>query len=398
MLDDEDGTMNIENLFYEMKKLSETSDKFFMNKSVYRGKNVAVFDYSLTIPADFCSEAAFECRGSVFEIDDNDNFVSILCRPYEKFLNLHEYDYDTSGPLHDAVKTVYGAEISSSDDIKALDIDYVLDKVDGSIISAFNFYGEMDMKSNSSLTSEYKENAMETMSKDIEFFELTKNLTDNGYTVNFEFISDNPKYQIVMPHDSTRLIVTGVRHNLTGKYFTHEEMCAHFGAKRVVDVITTWSYDDVKTRTDTEGYVVVTKCGLRYKLKTEWYIRRHTTKENFLSSARHFWEAFLAGDTDDVYAVVKGVECLESRFYYLVEKSNALFESIINEGYAFYEDHKELSTKDYFIALNKTEFSMRMSGVYAANLKNNDHKRAQELLVEKLCIKRVISELGVSGW
>ena len=390
--------MSIEQLFYEMKELSETSEKFFMNHHIYRGKHVVIFDYSLTIPANFSSQAAIECRGSVFEVDEHGDFVQCLCRPYEKFLNVHEYDYEGNQPLYDNVLATYGVSVSGSDDVRALEIDYALDKMDGSIISAFNFYGELDMKSNSSLTSEYKHMAMDILASDKNFFEKSKELTDQDYTVIYELVSSNPKYQIVLTYDADRLVVTGVRHNVSGEYLSYDELVSHFGSSYVVSKIDSWDWSDAETKENMEGYVLVTKSGLRVKLKTAWYVTHHNTKENFLSTARHFWEAYIKGDTDDVFLVIKGNTILENRFFDLLKKSDDLYTKIMHDGHEFYTHHKDLDKRDYYKLLSQHDFVYEPSKVYASMLCNYDHEEAARRIDAKLLIKKTISTLGVSEW
>ena len=390
--------MTIETLFNEMKELTEHSEKFFMNHHVYRGRNVVVFDYSLTIPANFSSQAALECRGSVFEVDENMNFVRCVCRPYEKFLNSHEYDYDGNQPLFDNVKNVYGVDVRGSEDVRNLDVAYALDKLDGSIISAFDWDGDLDMKSNSSLTSDYKWMALDMIHEDETLFEKSRELTDQNYTVIYEMISSNPKYQIVLTYDVDRLIVTGVRHNDTGKYFSYQEMVDHFGSEYVVEKIENWDWSDAVSKDNIEGYVLVTECGLRVKMKTEWYVTHHNTKENFLSTARHFWEAYINGDTDDVFLVIKGNPVLEDRFNDLLTKCDNLYTQIMEDGHNFYEENKELSNADYFMKLKSHDFENFMSSTYASLLKNTPHEKAAKVVDDKMLIKKNISKMGISEW
>lgn len=390
--------MTIETLFNEMKELTEHSEKFFMNRHEYRGRNVVVFDYSLTIPANFSSQAALECRGSVFEVDEDMNFVRCVCRPYEKFLNSHEYDYDGNQPLFDNVKNVYGVDVRGSEDVRNLKVAYALDKLDGSIISAFDWYGELDMKSNSSLTSDYKWMALDMIKADDTLYAKSKELTDNNYTVIYEMISSNPKYQIVLTYDVDRLIVTGVRHNNTGEYFSYQEMLDHFGSEYVVEKIEHWDWSDAVSKENIEGYVLVTESGLRVKMKTEWYVTHHNTKENFLSTARHFWEAYINGDTDDVFLVIKGNPVLEDRFNDLLTKCDTMYTQIMEDGHNFYEENKHLCNAEYFGKLKEHEFEHFMSSTYASMLKNTPHEKAAKVIDEKLLIKKNISRMGISEW
>jgi len=390
--------MSIKDLFYEMKALSEKSEKFFMNRSVYRGKNVVVFDYSLTIPGDFNSQAAMECRGSVFEVDENMDFVRCVCRPFEKFLNVHEYDYEGNEGLYRTVKNQYGVDVNCSDDIRSLKVAYALDKLDGSIISSFDWDGELDMKSNSSLTSSYKVMGMEMIENDKHLYERSKELTDQNYTVNYELLSSNPKYQIVLCYNTDRLIVTSVRHNDTGEYLSYDEMISHFGEDYVVPKITEWDWSDAQSKENVEGYVLVMECGLRVKLKTEWYVTHHNTKTNFLSTARHFWEAYLNGETDDVFLVIQGNPILEDRFNELLEKSNTLYTEIMEDGHAFYLENKHLDNAMYFKKLKSHPFKHFLSNSYASMLKNNDHELSARRIEEKMLIKKNISRMEVSEW
>lgn len=390
--------MDIRQLFNEMKTLSENSEKFFMNHHVYRGRDVVVFDYSLTIPSNFSSQAALECRGSVFEVDSNMNFVKCLCRPYEKFLNAHEYDYNNNEPLFDNIKALYNVDVSGAADVRNLEVDYALEKLDGSIISAFDFHGDLDMKSNSSLTSDYKLMAIDILHADTYLFDRSKELTDRGYTVIYEFLSSSPKYQIVLTYNSTCLTVTGVRHNDTGVYLTHDEMVSHFGEKNVVKKVSEWSWSDADEKEDMEGYVIVTKSGLRVKMKTAWYVTHHNTKENFLSTARHFWEAYISGETDDVFLIIKGNPVLEERFFELLSRSDELYMIIMNEGHDFYEEHKDLDKSTYFTIIKTHDFTYRLSSTYASLLKSLPHDEAAKRIDQKLLIKKTISELKISDW
>lgn len=390
--------MSIRDLFNEMKKLTETSDKFFMNISEYRGKRTAMFDYSLTIPADFSSQAALECRGSLFEVDENNEYVDILCRPYEKFLNLHEYDYDNSETLHKNISNLYDINVASSEDIKNLEVAYALNKEDGSIISAFDFDGELDCKSNSSLTSTYKDFGMRILKNDMHLYDKTDTLTSQNYTVCFEYLSDNPQYQIVLRHDTERLVVTGVRHNETGEYLTYDQLVDHFGADHVTQKIATWDWSDVDTRDDIEGYVLVLACGLRIKLKTSWYVENHKIRDNFMTTPRHFWEYFVEGKTDDLFLVVENSVVLREHFNYLLEKSNDLFTSIVHEGETFYNTHKDLDRKDFFREWSKNKFGRFPAKSYAAKIYTDGHESAMDELKRVLLIRKTISELGIVEW
>lgn len=392
--------MNTEQLFNEMRQVVQNEpEKFFMNRINYDGVHYVVFDYSLVIPSHFASSAAFECRGSVFEVDEEGNFIRMACRPYEKFLNLHEYDYDNNQPLFDAVQEKYGVQIQGSEDIKSLKVKYALNKEDGSIISSFLHKGELDLKSNSSLTSDYKKIAFEVLKKDSDKYNTTKRLTEQGYTVNFEYVSDYWKHRIVIRYDNTDLIVTGVRHIESGEYMTHNEMVSHFGEEAVVKTVSEWDWDDVETKEDIEGYVVVFECGLRCKLKTRWYVDLHKVKSNMLSSPRHFWEMYVNGEIDDLYLTVKDDEGMLHYFNVMLEKCDELYEEILRDGHRFYNENKDLGTVEFFKTVNSVNFKNDLSKTVAIQLYNGATEGEMiSYLKEKLLVRKNISRMGIIDW
>lgn len=393
--------MNAQKLFYAAKQVVENEpEKFFMNIHEYDGVRYAMFDYALTIPSHFNTSAAFECRGSVFEVNDNNDFVRIACRPYEKFLNLHEYDYLNNEGLFDGVKEKYGINVNGSEDIKTLDIAYALNKEDGSIISTFLHKGEMDMKSNSSLTSDYKLKAVDLLEKNQYQKEQAERLTKNGYTVIFEFVSDHYKYQIVLPYDRERLIVTGVRHNETGQYLTHEELVEIFGEDDTVSIVQNWDWDDTTNKEGIEGYVIVFQCGLRIKLKTQWYVDRHRVKNDLMGSPRHFWEMFIKDDIDDVYLMIQNDEGLRKRFDELLVMCDEVYERIMHDGYEYYHNNGHLEAREYFpkLAQEEKDFKYFMAGHVAREMFTNegDKSAVKKKMEQKLLVRKNISRLGMT--
>ncbi|ASV44065.1 RNA ligase [Salicola phage SCTP-2] len=394
--------MNARDMFEQAKKVVENEpEKFFMNIHEYDGVRYAMFDYALTIPSHFNTSAAFECRGSVFEVDDNDNFVRIASRPFEKFLNLHEYDYLHNEGLFNGVKEKYGVDVQSSDDIKKLNVAYALNKEDGSIISTFLHKAEMDLKSNSSLTSDYKKKAQKILDREENEHQrkVAEELCHEGYTVIFEFVSDNIDYQIILPYKEERLITLAVRNNETGEYLSHYEVQKLFGKDNCAPIISNWDWDDVQNLEDIEGYVVVFECGLRVKLKTLWYVERHKAKGNILSSRRHFWELFVKDEIDDLFLLIEHDENLRQRFDELLELCEHVYEKIMHDGYEFYNENGHLENRYYFPKVNQTKFDYHLSGMVAQEMfKNNGDKSiVKKKMEDKLLIRKHISRLGLTG-
>lgn len=396
--------MNTKDLFYKLKGVvASNPEKFFMNVSEFEGNLIAMFDYSLTIPADFATEWALEARGSLFQIDENHDHVKTLALPFEKFFNLHEYDFGSNEPLYNAVKEKYNIDVRSSDDVKALPVKHIYTKEDGSIITSFEMDGKMYTKSNSSVTSEYAAKGMELIQEDSDFEEKVRTLTMSSWNVIFEFTSDDPKYRIVLEYGKEELIVLAVRNSLTGEYMDHDQVISIFGdrAVKVHDKSLEEIFAEQYDATGIEGYIVETTSGLRYKVKTEWYVNIHRTKSHYFASPRNVWESFIANDLDDVYEVFSDEPDMKALLDRYVTVCNDLYSSIVHDGLHFYNQHNDLERPEYFKKIMEAKKSadskMIMSLSYAASLKIKDQKDALDDLHDSLLIMKNMRKIGVTS-
>lgn len=386
-------------LYYSLKDVVRGNpEKFFMNVTTYRDQTVAVFDYALVIPNDFAPRSGLEARGSVFVIDERQDFVELLCLPYEKFFNLHEFDYDTSSQLVATYQERYGVKPHSGI-VEELVADghrvTYLDKRDGSIISFFDWNGELDAKSNSSLTSDYKYEALELVKKDAILHDKIHTVCVMGYTVITEYTSKRPERQIVLPYDEDEIIVTGVRSHSDGSYWSHERIRAYFGEQYTVDTI---EYVDPNSyeAEGIEGYIVhFEDLGLRFKLKTQWYLERHRVAS--LVTPRLVWEFYLDESLDDISLSVPVAQ--REYFEHYVNVCDNIYRSIVDTAEAFYEENKGLDAKDYFLRLRSMEArneDERVGHALAGMLYRMGRKEAIHKLKEKLSISRQMASLGIT--
>lgn len=396
--------MNTTELFYKLKEVvANNPEKFFMNISYYNNYRVAMFDYSLTIPADFNSMWALEARGSTFLVDENNEYLRTLALPFEKFFNLHEYDYETSSPLHTAAFEKYGVVVKSSNDIEALPIKNVFTKEDGSIITAFELNGLVDTKSNSSLTSEYADKGLELIHKDPVMYDVVQKLTYDKWSIIFEFTSNDPKYKIVLDYNEEKLIVLAVRNNVTGEYMDYHKVVELFGESRVVKAHNKTIQElleEQDTATEIEGYIVETTCGLRYKMKTRWYIDLHRTKSHYFSSGRNVWESFIKKELDDVYEVFNDKPEMKSLLDQYVSVCDNVYREIIHYGQEFFDTHKNLEPRAYFKLIREASTTNQREDMglgYASSLYTVGHELALEKLHSRLLMQKYISKLGIAG-
>lgn len=392
---------NIREVYYHLLQRTRDTEKFKMNVSEYKGRRVALFDYALTVPNDFAdSEYTLESRGSLFEIDENDDFVSVLCLPYPKFFNLHEYDWGASNSLCDVFNDRYGfipndALVNNFETIHEAK-PYFLEKLDGSIISFFELDGELDCKSNSSLISDYKYEALKIIDLDPEFREIVLGQCQQGWTVMAEYTSANPSRQIVIPYTETKLTVTGARHKLTGEFKSHTDLIELFGEDHVVAKIDGVSLTDYE-ESDIEGYIlVVEEFGLRLKLKTEWYIDRHRIATDM--SNKQIWCIYLDEKLDDFSAFVPTPR--KDYYEFLINEFDNIVSGIKTQGREFFEKNKHRETKDFFGIINQEKRTAspqrHLALLYATRLFTSDVDTANRELIRKLKINKTISSLRIS--
>lgn len=395
-----------ENLFNRLIEVNKKlPNKFPIDKIEYKGRNLFVFQYGLTTPKDFGVDeqgSALDTRGTVFEVDGNGQYLATVALPYEKFFNLHEFDYEGSTELLKAMENRYGITFedgNSTDILRLVDNNeediVVMDKRDGSIIAFFDFYGELDSKSNWSLTSEYKREGLKLVENNQELYNLVWDVAQKGYCVITEYTSSRSDRQIVLPYSEDKITVTGVRSMVDGSYLSFEEVEAIFG-QYTVD-----TYDfidrDIYKKEDTEGYVVSCK-GLRFKMKTEWYINRSKAKETFTPSV--VWKAFIENKVDDILALIPKADI--PAFESFLNKSEALYYQIVDKGESFYEENKDLDSKEYFTKLSskfdtENPIDFCASG-FAQNLRKNDRSKALARTRENLTIRKKMTMLGIPLW
>lgn len=384
-------------IFENLKKVCSESDKFFMNIVEYKGHRLAVFDYMLTIPNDFANYYAIESRGSVFEVDENDDYVATVCLPYEKFFNRHELNNPTGNDINEMYRKKF--RVNENDLIQGLiDLGHeplIMEKRDGSIITFFWLNGELDCKSNSSLTSDYKYEAMDIAKSNDFLYKRIHNLCKNDFSVITEYTSRNPTRQIVVPYEEDALIVTGVRDNLSGKYLTYQEILNHFSQKYTVRVFDDVEIDDYESE-GIEGYILwFEELGLRIKLKTKWYIDRHRIATAL--SPKQVWIMYLNEEVDDMVGFVMPQH--KEYFDELIKQVDDLFNSIIHYGKELYEKHYSEDRKSFFMSLQAETFDEHwqyVSSLYAKNRYLNSEEEAMLMLVDYLQQRNHMSNLEIS--
>jgi RNA ligase len=281
-----------------------------------------------------------ECRGLMFDRDGK-----LISRPYAKFFNINERE--------ETLASNYALEDASS---------YVImDKLDGSFIRPVRIDGLIRLCTKMGITdqSHQAEDFLEGLDDELKdwYFKFFETYVDD-YTPIFEFCSR--KNQVVIDYPEDKLVLTGMRHNLTGEYMRYRVMKAIakafsipcVDAWHIEDIIgpdvprcPTRVIDSVRQWLNIEGVVVRFNDGRHIKIKALDYCEKHGAKDALLLE-KNLLKFYLEEKLDDflplldeqfrarvdeyVAAVNKGLESA-------VWMAESTFRSIVN----CYETRKE---------------------------------------------------------
>lgn len=215
-----------------------------------------------------------ECRGIKFNTEGK-----IIARPYHKFFNVNEREET----LMDKV---------------SFDVDHViLEKLDGSMVHPFYVNGHLRWATKMGITDTSME-AEVFVAKNPVYTEFAKERIAYGDTPIFEWLSRQNK--IVINHKEDNLVLTGVRDMVTGKYMGHTTMATLAMGWNIPFVgLMNKSIDEIKLIEDTEGIVIRFYDGQMLKVKSDWYVLRHKSKDAIMRE-KNVIEYILKDEVDDV--------------------------------------------------------------------------------------------------
>lgn len=327
----------IKSLFDNLMNLcSDDSNTFFFVDTISSMQSkFRIFSYYIASYSEWLKPDALECRGIMFELDDNNNPIRIAARPPKKFFNLFENPF--------------------TEDIKDDQVGLAFKKEDGSLISSFIDKGELFLKSKGSLFSQQVLDAQKWLYDERRkpLLECLKWYAENGITINMEWVS--PDNRVVLTYEEPRLIILNARHNITGEYIDLEDlvkdqtinqyMVDNHPFETINELI-----KEVQELKDQEGYVVYDSKGAEpvFKIKCPWYVHLHSVKSS-VSSDKNLWEAVAEGVSDDIKALFETDKASLDRI--------AKFESIYKKQFSFvyktaidiYNKLRGNSRKDYAI-------------------------------------------------
>lgn len=327
----------IKSLFDNLMNLcsDDSNTFFFVDTTSSMQSKFRIFSYYIASYSEWLKPDALECRGIMFELDDNNNPIRIAARPPKKFFNLFENPF--------------------TEDIKDDQVGLAFKKEDGSLISSFIDKGELFLKSKGSLFSQQVLDSQKWLYDERRkpLLDCLKWYAENDITINMEWVS--PDNRVVLTYEEPRLIILNARHNITGEYIDLEDlvkdqtinqyMVDNHPFETINELI-----EEVQELKDQEGYVVYDSKGAEpvFKIKCPWYVHLHSVKSS-VSSDKNLWEAVAEGVSDDIKALFETDKASLDRI--------AKFESIYKKQFSFvyktaidiYNKLRGNSRKDYAI-------------------------------------------------
>lgn len=313
-------------------------EAFYYKDFILDDKSYRIFNYRLASYSDFLLPSALECRGIMFEVDKDYNYVNLVCRPMKKFFNVNENLFTSDLELSNRT------------------IANIYEKADGSLISTFLHNGSLRLKSKMTLDGEQVVAATKWLNLPCNelFKKALHKLALDNYTVNLEWVS--PLNRIVLLYPEPKLVVLNIRHNYTGEYLRILSNLNYILEKYLIkevhcdnSKIDIESFiNNIPNMIDIEGFVIVLKGEQRIKIKTLDYLRKHKCKES-VDNAKALIENILYESIDDVKSLFVDNEFILNRIKEFENIVIPKYNHIDNTINLFYNSNKNLSRKDYAI-------------------------------------------------
>jgi RNA ligase len=242
-----------------------------------------------------------ECRGLLFHKDG-----TIMARRLHKFFNVNERDETQFGIIDFTQPHV------------------ILEKLDGSMITPVVTDAGIRWGTKMGLT-DVGMGAELFVANHPNYAEFAELYIERGKTPIFEWCSR--KQRIVIDYPEDRLVLIAIRNNETGEYASYKQLQTYAKAYNI-DIVKTYEgtavnmthlMDETKAAEGLEGYIIRFDDGHMLKIKGEWYLRIHKTKDN-LTHEKNVVELLITEKMDDAKAFMmdddrKRVEEFETVFW-----------------------------------------------------------------------------------
>jgi RNA ligase len=327
-----------------------------------------VFNYHISTPTSFDCYVRRECRGLIFSPEGQ-----VLSRRFHKFFNMGEREETNSASIYSAMNNDH----------------VILNKLDGSMITPiiiddkFIRWGtKMGYGTDVAMAAE------SFVSNKTNYHSLAIECHEQQLTPIFEFIS--PSNRIVLQYPDTQLVLLALRENITGNYYDYNSMRL---VAKLYDVPVVRRYDKpiskLKDETDIEGAVIAFDNGHRVKLKCDWYVAIHKTKDDILHE-KNLLKIILENKVDDILPHLPAIDQKEI-LDYNVGVANAILSTVNNVHNNLVKYHQDgLTRKDFAISYSKEFNSIERTAFF----KNWDSGHKQKNGIQESVIASMMNYCG----
>ena len=240
---------------------------------------------------DFGGAIRRECRGLIFN-----KAGKLISRPYHKFFNVNEKE-ETQ---------VYKLELDMLFD------HIIMEKVDGSMIRPIISGGWLRLATKMGVTD-----VAEAAEKIVNYtqHEWLMYMYLAELTPILEYIA--PTNKIVVEYSEPKLILTAVRDNVTGEYRDLSDFESPFEVVKIygsVDISLEKYIALARQKEGREGDIIRFSDGHMLKIKNDWYVRIHKTKD-LIRAERNIAEIIINEKLDDILPLLDATDLNTVRIY-----------------------------------------------------------------------------------
>lgn len=263
-----------------------------------------------------------ECRGLLFDRAGN-----IMSRRLHKFFNVNEREETLSHKIDFSRPHI------------------ILEKLDGSMVTPIQVESHIRWATKMGIT-DVSMNAEVFVACNVHYQEFADYIMSLDATPIFEWCSS--KNRIVVNYSRDRLVLIAIRDNVSGDYRSYQYMC-DLASKYGIEVVKAYSgsassmqalIDETRSSEGIEGYIIRFDDGHMVKVKGDWYVRIHKTKDS-ISQEKNIIEMIVNNKLDDIKPFMleedrDRLERFEKEFWmgleYQVENYQRYFHMVTSSG------------------------------------------------------------------
>lgn len=248
--------------------------------------------FDMTGSEDLSGAIRRECRGIIFDTEGR-----IMSRPFHKFFNVNERLETMSHYIDMSQPHV------------------IMEKMDGSMIRPILVNGVIRLATKMGVTSvaEEAENFLVNSTQYFKIYKWLKSCVTSGVTPIFEYIA--PTNKIVIDYSEPKLVLLAMRNNFTGNYYMpHKapfEIVPQYGS---VDGNLSEYIARAREMQGREGDIIRFANGHMLKIKNDWYVRIHKTKD-LIRTERNIADIIVNEQLDDILPLLDAADLVIVRAY-----------------------------------------------------------------------------------